>query len=197
MQIITITFIRNVILLSHQLHEQLSLAEARMIDSAVVSVLTESYCEDEQTLKYLARLLSPMSYMDIIRARTGNKICGYPLCHERAAENSFNGFSTYSMYCSNFHSKCSLYLMRQLSQTPLHERVGVHLTSYTNLDLVDTYSVRLLEEFVVNKTPIDTVNSLITSFKGLEFDDTYNDDPLSLDEYFDRLTTGEETCMED
>lgn len=76
MQIITTTFIQNVILGSHQLHEQLSIVEARMIESAIVSMLTESFCENEQTLKYLARLLSPMSYMDVINARRERKYVG-------------------------------------------------------------------------------------------------------------------------
>ncbi|AJU89261.1 BFH_collapsed_G0009280.mRNA.1.CDS.1 [Saccharomyces cerevisiae] len=196
MQIITTTFIQNVILGSHQLHEQLSIVEARMIESAIVSMLTESFCENEQTLKYLARLLSPMSYMDVINARRGKKICGYPLCYKSAAENSSDGFFIHSMYCNNYHSKCSLYLMRQLSQTPLHERRGVHLTSYINLEFDDIYSVSLLEELVGSEVPIDTVKSLITSFKDLEFDDTYKNEPLPLDVYFGQLTTDEETCIE-
>lgn len=167
-----------------------------MIESAIVSMLTESFCENEQTLKYLARLLSPMSYMDVINARRGKKICGYPLCYKSAAENSSDGFFIHSMYCNNYHSKCSLYLMRQLSQTPLHERRGVHLTSYINLEFDDMYSVSLLEELVASEVPIDTVKSLITSFKDLEFDDTYKNEPLPLDVYFGQLTTDEETCIE-
>lgn len=86
--------------------------------------------------------------------------------------------------------------MRQLSQTPLHERRGVHLTSYINLEFDDMYSVSLLEELVGSEVPIDTVKSLITSFKDLEFDDTYKNEPLPLDVYFGQLTTDEETCIE-
>ncbi|CAI4056520.1 hypothetical protein SUVZ_02G1950 [Saccharomyces uvarum] len=195
MSVISIPFIQKEILQAHQLHEQLSLFEAQMVESAIVSMLSESFCKNEETLKYLARLLSPTSYLDIINARSGNKICGYPLCHERTSENLSNGLFTYSIYCSKFHSRCSLYLMRQLSQVPLNERLGVHSTSYYNPSLNDVYNVDLLEELIRNRISTDTVTSLTADFRCLEVDDTHKDDTTLLDEYFEQVTTGKNSCM--
>ncbi|CAI4055214.1 hypothetical protein SUVC_02G1960 [Saccharomyces uvarum] len=195
MSVISIPLIQNEILQAHQLHEQLSLFEAQMVESAIVSMLSESFCNNEQTLKYLARLLSPTSYLDIINARSGNKICGYPLCHERTSENLSNGILTYSIYCSKFHSRCSLYLMRQLPQVPLYERSGVHSTSYYNPSLNDVYNVDLLEESIRNRISTDTVTSLTADFGCLEVDDIHKDDTTLLDEYFEQGTTEENTNM--
>ena len=195
MSVISIPLIQKEILQPHQLHEQLSLFEAQMVESAIVSMLSESFCKNEQTLKYLARLLSPMSYLDIINARSGNKICGYPLCHERISENLSDGLLTYSIYCSKFHSKCSLYLIRQLPQIPLNERSGVHSTSYYNPSFNDVYNVDLLEELIRNRISTATVTSLTADFECLEVDDIHKDETTLLDEYSVQVTTEKNSCM--
>ncbi|CAI4037951.1 hypothetical protein SMKI_04G2880 [Saccharomyces mikatae IFO 1815] len=192
MSTINITSIQSTVLQLHQLHEQLSLAEVQMINSAIVSMLTKSSCQNGETLKYLARLLSPTSYMDIINARTENKLCGYPLCHKRVMEDLVTGIFKHPMYCSRFHSKCSLYLMGQLPQTSLHERLGVHLISYNIFNSNNEYTVDLLEEVVGNGLSIDAIKSLIVSFKVLGFDDVCEDESLLLDKYFEQLFSEEQ-----
>ncbi|CCE62433.1 hypothetical protein TPHA_0C02800 [Tetrapisispora phaffii CBS 4417] len=183
--------IQENVLKSHQKHRQLSMKESESISVELLELLCDSCCKDEDSLKYLSRLLTPELYNDLIDERNLNKKCGYPLC-DKSPERIRDPFSInyvtkkflwennpyayLSTYCSKFHFKCSQFYMTQLSEDALFARTGVHLYSpvtklssevgdSNNLD--DKYTVTLFEEIVRNKSSDEDIKKLISNLKKL------------------------------
>lgn len=174
----TIQDIQQIALGSYQKHRQLSIHEAEMISLEIIGLLCDSYCHDEDTLKYIARLITTDVYMDLIDERNLNKKCGYPLCNKapERIRDPFNmddvtrkflwennPYAYLSRYCSKFHFRCSQFFRLQLSDEALFARTGIHLIDkhvhdskgddLTNLNAIqeEKYKITLFEEFLREK----------------------------------------------
>ncbi|CCD23337.1 RNA polymerase II subunit B1 CTD phosphatase RTR1 NDAI_0B03020 [Naumovozyma dairenensis CBS 421] len=191
----TIETIQKVALGPYQRHRQLSMNEAEMLSLEVISLLCDSYCADETTLKYTAKLITPDIYMNLIDERNLNKRCGYPLCNKSPErlrdpfsidevtkkflwEN--NPYAYLSRFCSKFHFRCSQFYQLQLSNEALFSRTGIHLinnhiydkdgediiTSF-NSPINERYNVVLFEEFLREKATEEDIKSLVAGLKKL------------------------------
>lgn len=181
----TIDCIKELVLKTHQKHRQLSIREAEVISLDLIDILCDSYCKDEETVKYLARFMTPDMYQDLLDERNLNKKCGYPLC-DKAPERIRDPFSIddntkrflwennpyayLSIYCNKFHFRCSQFLQVQLSDEALFARTGVHLIQDTDekQEALNTkYKVTLFEELLREKASEDDMKSLIAGLKKL------------------------------
>ncbi|EDO16280.1 hypothetical protein Kpol_1053p17 [Vanderwaltozyma polyspora DSM 70294] len=195
---ISIEDIQEKALKPHQMHRQLSIRETEMISLGLLEMLCDSDCQDEKTLKYLAKFLTPELYEDLIDERNLNKKCGYPLC-DRAPERIRDPFSIdintrkflwennpyayLSTYCSKLHFKCSQFYQMQLSEDALFSRTGIHLyttTSGSNPGIPDDskYHVTLFEELLREKASEDDIKKLIASMRGLDIQNKADDSEL-------------------
>lgn len=196
--------IQNLALKAFQKHRQLSMREAEVISLELIDLLCDSHCEDETALKYLARLLTPGSYQDLLDERNLNKKCGYPMCNRQPErlrdpfsmddttkrflwEN--NPYAYLSIYCSRFHFRCSQFYEVQLSDEALFARTGVHLLENTpeEKQLIDEkYDVKLFEELLREKASEDDIKSLIAGLKKLgiqnSVDSNADDNNLQMEE---------------
>lgn len=179
--------IQEMALKDHQMHRQLSMREAEMISMALLELFCDSYCIDEESLKYLGKFLTPELYHDLMDERNLNKKCGYPSCNaspERIRDpfsmdintRKFlwenNPYAYLSAYCGKFHFKCSQFYQMQLSEDALFSRTGIHLySSLSNMENTDSnmqeYNVTLFEELLREKTSEEDIKSLIAGLKGL------------------------------
>lgn len=165
----------------HQLHSKLSSYEADMILGQLVSILRNSYCYDEMTLKYVCRFLSPQAYQYLVNERILNQRCGYPLCDKSTAVHlhrdpfcMINVRASYvTKYCSEMHMKASSFLYAQLSSTPLSEREGIHLIANFNREKYEQdsekYDPIIFEEYLREKRTQNDVDALIASIETLDF----------------------------
>lgn len=183
--ITTIDDIQNVVLKPFQNHRQLSIREAETISLELIGILCDSSCDDEETLKYLARFLTQETYQDLIDERNLNKLCGYPLCSKppERVRDPFsvndntkrfmwdnNPYAYLSTYCSKFHFRCSQFYRVQLSEEALFARTGVHLV-HQNQDerekVASQYKITLFEELLREKSSEEDVKSLVAGLKKL------------------------------
>lgn len=181
----TIDEIQDVSLRPFQSHRQLSIREAEIISLELIETLCDSYCKNEETLKYLARFLTPDTYRDILDERNLSKMCGYPMCSKppERIRDPFsiddstkrflwenNPYAYLSTYCSKFHFRCSQFYQVQLSDEALFARIGVHLIHQNQEDqkaLNDKYKVTLFEELLREKASEDDVKTLVVGLKKL------------------------------
>lgn len=171
-----------------QQHRQLSIREGEVLSLEVLTLLCDDYCEDEETLKYLARLLTPEIYADLVDERNLNHRCGYPLCDgapERIRDpfsidqvtKQFlwenNPYAYLSKYCNKFHFRCSQFYQVQLSEEAMFARTGAHLIEDT-VDMKktqdDKFNVTLFEELLREKASEEDIKSLVAGLKRLGLD---------------------------
>lgn len=180
---VTIDQIEREALASHQKHRQLTMREAETIGLVLVELLCDDSCSDEATLKYLARLLTPQLYRDIVDERNLNRRCGYLLCSDppERIRDPFamdtvtrkfmwenNPYVYLSQYCSKYHFRCSQFYEVQLSDDPLFTRTGVHLVRDPLRDEQDKYTVRLFEELVRERATAEDIKALVTGVSRLQ-----------------------------
>lgn len=176
---------QNVALGPFQKHRQLSIREAEIISLEIIELLCDSHCKDEATLKYLARLITPATYQDLLDERNLNKKCGYPMCNRQPErlrdpfsidyttkrflwEN--NPYAYLSIYCSKFHFRCSQFYEVQLSDEALFARTGVHLVHNSpqeKKEIDEKYRIELFEELLRQKASEDDIKSLIAGLRKL------------------------------
>lgn len=171
-----------------QQHRQLSIKEGEVVSLEVLTLLCDDFCEDEATLKYLARLMTPEIYADLVDERNLNQRCGYPLCSgapERIRDpfaldqvtKQFlwenNPYAYLSKYCSKFHFRCSQFYQIQLSEEALFARTGVHLIEDTD-DMKRSqdskFNVTLFEELLREKASEEDIKTLVAGLKKLGID---------------------------
>lgn len=174
------------ILTPYQKHRQLSMKEAQDMTLDILSTLCDSQVSDEDTLKWLARFITPESYMDLMDERNLNKLCGYPMCHhppERGRDpfamspvtKKFlwenNPYAYLSRYCSKFHFRCSEFYQVQLSDDALFTRTGVHLindTLQTDNSVNEKYAIELMEVLLRNKATEEEIKNIVLGVKQID-----------------------------
>ena len=171
-----------------QKHRQLSIREGEVISLEILTLLCDDYCGDEGTLKYLARLMTPELYADLVDERNLNQRCGYPLCSgapERIRDpfsvdqvtKQFlwenNPYAYLSKYCNKFHFRCSQFFQVQLSEEAIFARTGVQLledTQEMRQTQDDKFNVTLFEELLREKASEEDIKSLVAGLKRLGLD---------------------------
>lgn len=186
-----------------QQHRQLSIREGEVVSLEILTLLCDDYCEDEATLKYLARLMTPEIYTDLVDERNLNHRCGYPLCSgapERIRDPfsldqvtkrflwENNPYAYLSKYCNKFHFRCSQFYQVQLSEEAIFSRTGVHLihdTENMKKSQDDKFNVTLFEELLREKASEEDIKSLVAGLKRLGLDtsndEEENDEQLEVD----------------
>lgn len=178
--------IQRDILNPYQQHRQLSIKESEDILLDIISLLCDSNLKDQETLKYLAKLITTDTYSSIIDERNMNKICGYPLCDQQPERvrdifgmtettKKFmledNPYWYLSRFCSRIHYRCSQFYQLQLSNDALFNRVGIHLANDTMTEnLMENnkkYKITLLEGLLIQRATQDDIKSVISDLKKL------------------------------
>lgn len=180
--------LQKTVLTPYQKHRQLSMKEAQSIMLDILSILCDSQVKDEDTLKWLARFMTPDTYSDLMDERNLNKLCGYPMCHaspERERDpfemskvtKQFlwenNPYAYLSRFCSKYHFRCSQFYQVQLSDDALFSRTGIHLINNSmpaNIIMNEKYNVELMEIMLRNKATDDEFKKIILGVKKLEID---------------------------
>lgn len=180
--------LQKTVLTPYQKHRQLSMKEAQSIMLDILSILCDGQVKDEDTLKWLARFMTPDTYSDLMDERNLNKLCGYPMCHaspERERDpfemskvtKQFlwenNPYAYLSRFCSKYHFRCSQFYQVQLSDDALFSRTGIHLINNSmpaNIIMNEKYNVELMEIMLRNKATDDEFKKIILGVKKLEID---------------------------
>lgn len=178
--------IQKEVLTPYQKHRQLSMKEAQSISLDILTLLCDAQISDEDTLKWLARLMTPETYMDLMDERNLNKLCGYPMCQhppERERDpfgmsettKKFlwenNPYAYLSRFCSKFHFRCSQFYQVQLSEDALFSRTGIHLindTLQTDNSVNEKYGVELMEVLLRNKATEEEIKNIVLGVNKLD-----------------------------
>lgn len=158
---ITLQKIQEEVLKPFQNHRQLSIKESETLTLELLALLCDDEVDNGTTLKYLAKLITPTTYDDLIEERNLNHLCGYPMCgrapernvqeniaslhhgnsgvmsshHNDALIKKFlwenNPYAYLSKFCSKFHFRCSQFYQVQLNENALFSRTGIHLINDT------------------------------------------------------------------
>ncbi|CCD22528.1 putative protein-serine/threonine phosphatase NDAI_0A03710 [Naumovozyma dairenensis CBS 421] len=180
--VVTIKLIQEAVLRPHQMHQQLAGYDADTIVYQLITLLINSNCIDETTLKYITRFFTPETFQMLVLQRINNKRCGYPLCDKPVSHiNHSDAFSLintktsyFNKFCSDLHMKSTSFLQAQLLTTPLRERVGIHLISNYDIDKFQRENIMynnivLFEEYIREKTLDQDLDSIMKSLETLEF----------------------------
>lgn len=178
--------IQKEVLTPYQKHRQLSMKEAQSISLDILTLLCDAQISDEDTLKWLARLMTPETYMDLMDERNLNKLCGYPMC-QHAPERERDPFSMsettkkflwennpyayLSRFCSKFHFRCSQFYQVQLSEDALFSRTGIHLindTLQTDNSVNEKYGIELMEVLLRNKATEEEIKNIVLGVNKLD-----------------------------
>lgn len=203
--------IQKYVLSPYQKHRQLSMKEAQSITLDILSILCDGQVKDEDTLRWLARFMTPESYSDLMDERNLNKLCGYPMCHaspERKRDpfamsevtKQFlwenNPYAYLSRFCSKYHFRCSQFYQVQLSDDALFLRTGIHLINdsmLTSNTLNEKYNVELMEAMLRNKATDEEFKNIVLGVKKLALNGAdKNDDDADDDENNTITTTPED-----
>ncbi|CAL9733567.1 RNA polymerase II subunit B1 CTD phosphatase Rtr1p [Monosporozyma servazzii] len=178
--------IQKEVLTPYQKHRQLSMKEAQSISLDILTLLCDAQISDEDTLKWLARLMTPETYMDLMDERNLNKLCGYPMCQhppERERDpfsmsettKKFlwenNPYAYLSRFCSKFHFRCSQFYQVQLSEDALFSRTGIHLindTLQTDNSINEKYGIELMEVLLRNKATEEEIKNIVLGVNKLD-----------------------------
>lgn len=192
---VSINIIQERVLNSHQNHRQLSIHESEMLVLDLIELLCDTCCQDENTLRYLAKLITPSNYHELIIERNLVHKCGYPLCNrspERNRDpysvnsktnkflNDNNPYDYLSKFCSRDHYKCSQFYQIQLSDDELFSRTAIHLITDTlnnNKNTNEQYNVILFEDLAKEKASDvtdDDIKFVISNLKRLDIYDGEN-----------------------
>ncbi|CCF56524.1 hypothetical protein KAFR_0B02260 [Kazachstania africana CBS 2517] len=181
MSSVSVQTIHEKVLKPFQKHRQLSIRESELLILELLELLCDTALEDELSLKYIARFLTPETYSDLVEERNINNRCGYPLCtkspersriktNNAKIENFLlenNPYAYLSMYCNKFHFRCSQFYQLQLSDEALFTRVGIHLIVDTIPKQGEENTVTLFEELLRERATNEDIKSLISSLKKL------------------------------
>ncbi|SMN21701.1 similar to Saccharomyces cerevisiae YER139C RTR1 CTD phosphatase [Maudiozyma saulgeensis] len=159
--VVSLKNIQDEVLKPFQNHRQLSIKESETLTLDLLALLCDDEIENGNTLKYLAKLITPTTYDDLIEERNLNHLCGYPLCNRPPERNVHHSESTLhhgntgvmsshqndaiikrflwennpyaylSKFCSKFHFRCSQFYQVQLDENALFSRTGIHLINDT------------------------------------------------------------------
>lgn len=171
--VVTIFDINKYALIPHQTHSMLSKREGEMITSSITSMLKDSYCMDEKTLKYMTRFYTMDEFGKLIFARNQHGRCGYPLCnkHLNTPNIDINSCGSMISYCNGLHYDCTNFVMTQLHEMPIYRRTGIHLINRYDLTKVNEenqlFQLKLFEEILQEKTmeyDLDTMTDELTKF---------------------------------
>lgn len=178
--------IQREVLTPYQKHRQLSMKEAQSTSLDILTLLCDGQISDEDTLKWLARLITPEAYMDLMDERNLNKLCGYPMCQhppERERDpfemspttKQFlwenNPYAYLSRFCSKFHFRCSQFYQVQLSEDALFSRTGIHLINDTlqiDNSINEKYAIELMEVLLRNKATDEEIKNIVLGVNKLE-----------------------------
>ncbi|CAB4255532.1 similar to Saccharomyces cerevisiae YER139C RTR1 CTD phosphatase [Maudiozyma barnettii] len=158
---VTLKNIQDEVLKPFQNHRQLSIKESEMMTLELLTLLCDDEIDKGSTLKYVAKLITPTTYDDLIEERNLNHLCGYPLCGKPPERNIHhsesalhhgtsgvmashqndaiikrflwenNPYAYLSKFCSKFHFRCSQFYQVQLDENALFSRTGIHLINDT------------------------------------------------------------------
>lgn len=168
----TIKDIELTILKPYEKHKQLSINESESLLLDLLELLSQTYCKNKQTLKYIGKFLTKKTYNYLIEERNLNKQCGYPSCQKTQARvrdlysnhtateflRQHNPYDYLTRFCSKFHHMCSKVYELQLSDESLFGREGVHLKDFNPKN-----EITLLEELAVNDYDITQAIQQITA----------------------------------
>lgn len=178
--------LQKIVLTPFQKHRQLSMREAQSLTLEILSTLCDGRVSDEDTLRWLAKFMTPESYMDLMDERNLNKLCGYPMCQhspererdpfEMSPETKQfmwenNPYAYLSRFCSKFHFRCSQFYQVQLSDDALFSRTGIHLindTLHINDNIVFKYNIQLMEALLRNKATDEEIKNIVLGVGKLE-----------------------------
>lgn len=155
--IVTIFDINKYALMPHQTHALLSKREGEMITNSITSMVEDSYCMDQQTLKYMTRFYTMDDFGRLIFKRNQHGRCGYPLCNQLLSNISIGSHNCGSLdsYCSESHLDYTNFIITQLYDIPIYKRDGIHLINRYDLNKVNKennlFRIKLLEEIFQEK----------------------------------------------
>ncbi|SCV03994.1 LAMI_0H12596g1_1 [Lachancea mirantina] len=174
---VTVEQIKGQVLKPYLNRKQLSLKESELISLELIDLLSESSCDDDQTLKYVGRFLTKDAYQDLSEERNLNKKCVYPRCELQQGRlrdlyggnntatrflKENNPYAYLTFFCSKFHYRCSQFFQAQLSDEALFARTGVLQDEYDQ----DDQKITLLNELISNER--HDKNELVNIIKGFE-----------------------------
>lgn len=158
----------------HQTHAMLSKREGEMITATITSMLEDSYCMDEKTLKYITRFFTMDDWGRLIFKRNSLGRCGYPLCNKMLNNPAIdiNNCGSMISYCNGLHYDCTNFVMTQLHEIPIYRRNGIHLINRYDLNKVnqenEIFQLKLFEEILQEKTTeydLDMMTDELTKFE--------------------------------
>ncbi|CCK69947.1 putative protein-serine/threonine phosphatase KNAG_0D01960 [Huiozyma naganishii CBS 8797] len=173
MNAVTVKDVYENALLPHQLHAQLSEREGQLLTNEITALLSDSYCIDDTTLKFISPFYTLSDYKTLNLVRNSRGRCAYPLCDKFLNGGSVTAEFSGSMlgFCSGLHYDCNNYILNQLSDDPpIYLRERIHMVSrfdFANMRK-QTYQVELFEDYLKKKATeydMDTINIELDKFR--------------------------------
>lgn len=153
-----------------------TLIDIRQIVELFTSLLSDSYCLDELTLKYVMQFFDHNAYRNLLAARNANHRCGYPLCsnqlqrdgtshHHHHHQYGKNSYALQAQFCGDYHSDCSGYLEAQL---PDQLQYRLNFISLNNCIPATEYTsgVIPLEEVLRGRKTAYDIDSIVDDMKS-------------------------------
>lgn len=133
-----------------------------MINEVIASI-SDSYCVDEATFKYILRFMTLTDYMNFVLARNSKGRCAYALCQEYLTSTN-QSIDDGAKYCSPKHMDYSRYVQTQLSSSieENNQRYQYHAANLVSSDR-NVHDIILFEELLRNAKTEQDIDLLIGS----------------------------------